>query len=66
MVTGKSNEIHVVPRVDNVDHVRAKSGVERIVHVNKELMQWYCAYLIEEYPEDIDCPNRFCSYKSSS
>ncbi len=55
LVTGKVNEIHVVPRADNVNYVRAKSGVERTVHVSKELMQWYSAYLIEEYPEDIDC-----------
>jgi integrase/recombinase XerD len=55
MVTGKTNEINVVPRLDNINHVRAKSGVERTVHVSKELMQWYSAYLIDEYPEDIDC-----------
>lgn len=55
MVTGKTNEIRVVPRFANINHVRAKSGSERTVHVSKELMQWYSAYLIEEYPEDIDC-----------
>ncbi|MBD2778217.1 tyrosine-type recombinase/integrase, partial [Iningainema tapete] len=55
MVTGKTNEIHVVPRLDNVNSVRAKGFVERTVHVSKELMQWYSAYLIDEYPEDIDC-----------
>lgn len=60
MVTGML-EINVVPRLDNINHVRAKSGVERKVHVSKELMRWYSAYLIDEYPEDIDCPNRFCS-----
>ena len=45
MATGKSNEIHVIPRVDNINYVRAKSGSERIVHVSKELMQWYSASL---------------------
>ena len=65
MVTGKSNEIHVVPRVDNVNHVRAKTGVERIVHVTKELMQWYSAYLIDEYPEEVDCDFVFVVTKIS-
>ncbi|WP_017749251.1 tyrosine-type recombinase/integrase [Scytonema hofmannii] len=55
MVTGKTNEIYVVPRLDNVNNVRGKSGVERVVHVSKELMQWDSAYLCDEYPEDIDC-----------
>ena len=50
----KDNSIRVVPRQDNYNQVRAKSG-ERIVHVNKKLLQWYSAYLIEEYPEDLDC-----------
>lgn len=64
MVTGKTNQIHVVPRVDNINLVRAKSGCERIVHVNKQLMQWYSAYLIEEYPEDIDCDFVFVVIKA--
>lgn len=64
MVTGKTNEIHVVPRLNNVNYVRAKSGSERTVHVSKELMQWYSAYLIEEYPEDIDCDFVFVVIKA--
>lgn len=64
MVTGKNNEIHVVPRLDNINHVRAKAGVERTVHVTKELMQWYSAYLIDEYPEDIDCDFVFVVIKA--
>lgn len=64
MVTGKNNEIHVVSRADNTNHVRAKSGAERTIHVNKELMQWYSAYLIEEYPEDIDCDFVFIVIKA--
>ena len=64
MVTGKNNEIHVVPRLDNVNYVRAKSGVERTVHVSKELMQWYSAYLIDEYLEDIDCDFVFVVIKA--
>lgn len=64
MRTGTSNEIHVVPRIDNINYVRVKAGVERIVHVSKELMQWYSAYLIEEYPEDIDCDFVFVVIKA--
>lgn len=64
MVTGKTNQIHVVPRLDNVNYVRVKPGVERIVHVSKELMQWYSAYLIDEYPEDIDCDFVFVVIKA--
>jgi site-specific recombinase XerD len=64
MVTGKDNAIKVIPRVDNINHVRAKGGVERTVHVSKELMQWYSAYLIEEYPEDIDCDFVFVVIKA--
>lgn len=64
MVTGKTNEIRVVTRFDNINHVRAKSGSERTVHVSKELMQWYSAYLIEEYPEDIDCDFVFVVIKA--
>lgn len=65
MVTAKTNEIHVVPRFNNVNNARGKSGVERVVHVSKELMQWYSAYLIEEYPEDIDCDFVFVVIKDS-
>ena len=63
MVTGML-EINVVPRLDNINHVRAKSGVERKVHVSKELMRWYSAYLIDEYPEDIDCDFVFVVIKA--
>ena len=64
MVTGTHNEIHIIPRLDNINHVRAKSGVERTVHVSKELMQWYSAYLIDEYPQDIDCDFVFVVIKA--
>lgn len=49
------NEIHVIPREDNVNSSRVKSGVQRIIHVTKELLNLYSSYLIDEYPEDIDC-----------
>lgn len=49
------NEIHVIPRMNNLNSVRSKSGIERVIHVSKELMSLYSEYLIEEYPEDIDC-----------
>ena len=64
MVTGKDNAIKIIPRVDNINHVRAKGGVERTVHVSKELMQWYSAYLIDEYPEDLDCDFVFVVIKA--
>jgi integrase/recombinase XerD len=50
-----TNEIHVIPRSDNVNSSRAKSGAQRTLHVSKELLKVYSSYLIEEYPEDIDC-----------
>lgn len=49
------NEIHIVPRTDNFNGARVKGTSERVVHVTKELMRLYSDYLIEEYPEDIDC-----------
>lgn len=64
MVTGKTLEIHVVPRLDNFNLVRGKAGVERTVHVSKELMQWYSAYLCHEYPEEIDCDFIFVVIKA--
>jgi integrase len=54
LVSEGKNEVHVVPRQDNYNQARAKSGVGRIVHVSKELMQIYSNYLVEEYPIDID------------
>ena len=54
MITGNNNAIKVIPRVDNINYVRAKGGIERTVDVIKEVMQWYSAYLIDEYLE-IDC-----------
>lgn len=51
---GKS-EIHVVPRNDNFNHARSKSGTQRVIHTLQELMSLYSEYLIEEYPDDIDC-----------
>ncbi len=49
------NEIHVVPRLDNINSSRAKAGEQRVIHVSKELLKLYSSYLIEEYPEDVDC-----------
>jgi integrase/recombinase XerD len=49
------NEIHVIPRADNINSSSAKSGVPRVLHVSKELLKLYSSYLIEEYPDDIDC-----------
>ncbi len=59
-VTGGMNEIHLTNRLDNFNGARAKSG-DRIIHVNKELMQFFSDYLIDEYPEDIDSDYVFVS-----
>jgi integrase len=51
-VAGK-NEIHVVPRNDNVNDAKVKTKTERIVQVSGDLMRLYGRYIIDEYP-DID------------
>lgn len=52
-------EISVIQRVDNINAARAKSSnrsiSQRIVHVNTEILKYFSAYLIDEYPEDLDC-----------
>ena len=45
---------------NNFNGARAKSG-DRTIHVNKELMQFFSDYLIDEYPEDIDSDYVFVS-----
>jgi integrase/recombinase XerD len=47
--------IYVVPRADNLNDARVKSGIERKVDVSQELMELYSNYLINEYPVDLDC-----------
>ncbi|MGB3641780.1 MAG: tyrosine-type recombinase/integrase [Rivularia sp. (in: cyanobacteria)] len=64
IVTGKNNEIRVIPRLNNINNVQVKSGIERVVHVEKQLIQWYSAYLIDEYPEDVDCDFVFVVIKA--
>jgi integrase/recombinase XerD len=49
------NEIHIVPRADNLNDSRVKNNKQRIVHVSKDLLKLYSRYLIDEYPENIDC-----------
>ena len=49
------NEIHVTPRTDNLNHSRTKNGKHRVIHVSQDLLKLYSSYLIEEYPDDIDC-----------
>lgn len=63
-MTGKNNEIRVIPRLNNINNVQVKSGIERVVHVEKKLIQWYSAYLIDEYPEDVDCDFVFVVIKA--
>lgn len=48
------NEVHVVPRADNVNSSRAKAGEHRVIHVSKELLKLYSSYLINEYPDNVD------------
>ena len=60
LVTGGTNEIHITNRLDNFNQARAKTG-DRIIHVNKELMQFFSDYLVDEYPEDIDSDYVFIS-----
>jgi len=61
----RNNEVHIVPRTDNINLLELSLGRTHN-HVNKELMQWYSAYLIEEYPEDIDCDFVFVVIKAQS
>jgi integrase/recombinase XerD len=49
------NEIHIIPRPDNLNGGRVKNDRQRIVHVPKELLKLYSSYLIDEYPDNIDC-----------
>ncbi len=49
------NEIHIVPRADNLNQSRSKNEKYRIIHVSQDLLKLYSNYLIEEYPDRIDC-----------
>ena len=51
-VAGK-NEIHIIPRQDNINDAKVKSKTERIVQVSGNLMRLYSRYIIDEYP-DVD------------
>lgn len=55
------NKIYIIPRNDNWNHARAKSGRNRVVHVSIELMKLYSNYLIDEYPEQVDSDYVFIS-----
>lgn len=57
------NEIHIVSRVDNLNKVRTKNLKSRAIHASKELMRLYSAYLIDEYPENIDGDYVFVNVK---
>jgi integrase/recombinase XerD len=63
MITGGRNEI-VVRFRENINGARAKSGIERIIPVNIDLMRLYSNYLIDEYPENADCDYVFVNIKS--
>lgn len=48
------NEILIVPRNDNVNGARAKTDTEYVIHASQPLMEIYSAYLVDEYPSDVD------------
>ena len=50
---GGKNEIHIVPRDDNVNDAENKPNAERIVQASGDLMRLYGRYIVDEYP-DID------------
>ncbi|MDR9900253.1 site-specific integrase [Aetokthonos hydrillicola Thurmond2011] len=49
------NEIDIIWRADNENDARSKSKNSYIIHVNKDLMSLYTEYIINEYPEGLDC-----------
>ena len=57
------NEIAICPRVDNINGARAKNLRSRTVHVSKALLQLYSTYLVEEYPDQVDCDYVFVNVK---
>lgn len=48
------SEIQITPRNDNANRARTKSKDSYVIHVDKELMELYSEYLLNEYPEDVD------------
>lgn len=52
-IKSMDNEIHIVPRSDNVNLSRQKSSESNIVHVSKELMELYTDYIIYDL-DDIE------------
>ena len=48
------NEILIVPRNDNVNRARAKTDTEYVIHTSSNVMSFYSAYLVDEYPSEID------------
>ena len=50
---GGKNEIHIVPRDDNVNDAENKPNAERIVQASGDLMRLYGRYIVDEYP-DVD------------
>lgn len=57
------NEIFINPRTDNINESRVKNLRPRTIHVSKELMKLYSIYLVEEYPEDVNCDYVFVNVK---
>lgn len=50
---GGKNEIHIIPRDDNVNNAESKTNTERILQASGDLMRLYGRYIVDEYP-DVD------------
>ena len=63
LASSGENEIYIQPRTDNNNGSRVKNLRPRTIHVSKELMRLYSIYLVEEYPEEINCDYVFVNVK---
>lgn len=48
------NEIHVIPRNENLNNARVKDGETRIITVPRQTLQAYENYVLDDYFPDID------------
>jgi integrase len=63
LASSGENKIYIQPRTHNSNGARVKNQKTRTIHVSKELMKLYSIYLVEEYPEEIDCDYVFVNVK---
>jgi integrase/recombinase XerD len=45
------NEIHIQPRLNNVNQARSKSNLPNVIHITSQLMALYSRYLLEEFDD---------------